>query len=49
MPLIAFNQQHEPFLFWFLRTSDEVMPRSQERRPRTTNVTKKIQREKEDD
>ena len=42
VPSIAFNQQHEPFPFWFLRTSDEVMPRSQESRPRTTNVTRKI-------
>ena len=49
VPSIAFNQQHEAFLFWFLRTSDEVMPRSQEGRPTTTNVTRKIQIEKEDD
>ena len=47
---VAFNQQHEPFsVLVFAHLSDEVMPKSQEGRPRTANVTRKIRTEKEDD
>ena len=37
------------FHFVFLHTSDEVVPRCQEGKPRTTNVTNKIPTEEEDD